>query len=123
MRYILATALLMTVGMTSSASAGCGPAIQNWQNGSKMTCTYDSNGGGIETVAAAPAAAPTPPPQVEEKCYKEKDYGDDEGGGRKKSYKEKDYGDDEGSGHERSHRSHKSQKTQKQSKERGGNDA
>jgi hypothetical protein len=44
MRYILATTLLMTVGMASSASAACGPAVQNWQNGSQTTCTYDSKG-------------------------------------------------------------------------------
>jgi hypothetical protein len=101
MRYILATALLMTVGMTSSASAGCGPAIQNWVNGSKMTCTYDSNTGAVE---ATPAAAPAAPPVIEEdKCHEKEGY---EG---RKSYKSRD--------------GFKSFRSSRQSKDRGGDES
>lgn len=69
MRIILATTLLATVTLVSPASAAgstCGPAIQNWQNGSRTTCTYDSNTGGISPVQVSvqtPAAPPPPPPQ------------------------------------------------------------
>jgi hypothetical protein len=81
MRIILATTLLLTVTYVSPASAGeygCGPAVQNWKNGSQTTCTYDSNGGAVEVVTAAPAP-PSPPPD-EEKCQK---YGYGEYGGLK----------------------------------------
>lgn len=92
MRYILATTLLMTVAYVSPASAGCGPAVQNWTNGSKTTCTYDSNGGAFNTVAAVGSApvqtVPTPPPPVEEKCKKD-GYGDYGGYGRSGKYGKK----------------------------------
>jgi hypothetical protein len=78
MRYILTATLLMTVSYVSPASAGdygCGPAVQNWKNGSQTTCTYDSNGGAIEVAAPAPTPAAPPPTQVEDECQKE-GYGD-----------------------------------------------
>jgi hypothetical protein len=82
MRYILATALLMTVGMTSSAKADCGPAVQNWQNGSQTTCPYDSNGG---EVSVTPAAAPASIPEVEvDNCREKESY---EGYKERKSYR------------------------------------
>ena len=76
MRYINATALLITVTYDSPASAGeygCGPAVQNWKNGSQTTWTYDSNSGAL--VRAEAGEAPTPPP-VEVKCEKDR-RGDD----------------------------------------------
>jgi hypothetical protein len=74
MRYILATTLLMTVGMASSASAACGPAVQNWQNGSQTTCTYDSNGGGVKQIDVSSTPAPTPVEEDDDCDYG--DYGD-----------------------------------------------
>lgn len=81
MRIILATTLLISVTYITPASAGnygCGPAVQNWKNGSQTTCTYDSNGGAI---TFAPAAAPAAPPPVveEDNCHEWGGYGGYEG--------------------------------------------
>ena len=79
MRYFLVTTLLMTVGVTSSAlAAGCGPAVQNWQNGSQTTCTYDSNAVAEQPVVVAlEAPAPPPPPPMEEEDTSMYDDSDD----------------------------------------------
>lgn len=63
MRYIFASALLLSTVISSGANASlkCNTAVQNWQNGSAQTCPYDSNGG---VTAAAVQLAPivdTPP--------------------------------------------------------------
>ena len=41
---ILATAITLLASSSAFAGrpAGCNPAIQNWENGSKTTCVFDS---------------------------------------------------------------------------------
>jgi hypothetical protein len=46
-QYFFAT-ILLSAGMIESVSGAaldCGLASQNWANGSRTTCPYDSNGG------------------------------------------------------------------------------
>lgn len=52
---IAATAIVMTAATAGSASAvelSCGPAVQNWANGSKTTCPFDSGGQSARSVEA-----------------------------------------------------------------------
>jgi hypothetical protein len=52
---IAATAMVMTAATAGSASAlelSCGPAVQNWANGSKTTCPFNSGGQSARKVAA-----------------------------------------------------------------------
>ncbi len=72
MRYGLVFVFVAIVCATSPVSAGalhCNSAVQNWQNGSRTTCPYDSNGGPLVVVvqlSPPPVEEPPPPPPVQD---------------------------------------------------------
>jgi hypothetical protein len=62
----LITASLLALATLSGAQAkdyGCNPAVQNWVNGSKTTCPFDSNTSRPEPVQQV---VDTPPPPEED---------------------------------------------------------
>jgi hypothetical protein len=52
-------ALLTSTGAFAGKTSGCNPAIQNWVNGSKTTCVFDSAHDHV-TVTAATEDTSTP---------------------------------------------------------------
>jgi hypothetical protein len=76
LRILIAANLLSlaTFSEVHAANLGCNPAVQNWVNGSGMTCPFDSNAAAIQPAAPAPIPVvapevdetPPPPPPVED---------------------------------------------------------
>jgi hypothetical protein len=64
LRFLFAASIL-TIIQTQGALAGgfsCNPAVQNWQNGSKTTCPFDSHSS--VPAAAAPITIVLPPVEI-----------------------------------------------------------
>jgi hypothetical protein len=63
-RFIFTASLFVfaTLSQAQAGNFGCNPAIQNWVNGSKTTCPYDSHTTAPQLANTSPA--PSPPPVV-----------------------------------------------------------
>ena len=63
---VAATLLGLAFPQTASADLGCGPAVQNWSNGSRTTCPFDSGGGPSDSNGSTTVVVVEPPVVVDE---------------------------------------------------------
>lgn len=69
MLRLIISASLFTIASMSGAHAtnfDCNPAVQNWVNGSKTTCPFDSNSGVAPAVQVTTVLTYTPPVETDE---------------------------------------------------------
>jgi hypothetical protein len=64
LRLIISASLfaLATFSGAEAKNLGCNPAVQNWVNGSKTACPFDSNTAVPQPILRVEVAPPPPPP-------------------------------------------------------------